>query len=470
VIFQLAHGIVGRSDLPIPEWLFSWAAVIVLVVSFVALAVLWPEPKLATAGFRPLPRLSAVLSSRPVEIACGAAGVLLLGFTVYAGYSGVQTATANFAPTFVYVTFWLGLVAASVLFGDVYRAFNPWRACGRAVAWIAQTAARGPIPAPLSYPERLGHWPATVGIFAFATAELIVSPSDPRPSVLATLILVYSAITFVGMALYGVDAWSRRGDAFAVYFGLFAKLSAWGRRDGVLGLRAPLTGLAGFKAQAGTVALLAVMIGTVSFDGIQEASPWQDPLPHFIDFFESLGFAPQGATNISTFLGMLVMVLLVYGFYRLGILGARSVGGGFSADQLAKAFVPSLVPIAFAYVAAHYFTFLLYQGQAILAIGLVPPHLDLGYLASNPLGDEGTDLFGTADKAVDYGVIGATAAWYWQVGFVVAGHVAALTLAHDKALTMYSEVKRAVRSQYWMLGVMVGFTILALWLLAQANG
>ena len=42
----IAHGLVGRSDLPIPEWLFGWAAAIVLIVSFVALAVLWPEPKL----------------------------------------------------------------------------------------------------------------------------------------------------------------------------------------------------------------------------------------------------------------------------------------------------------------------------------------------------------------------------------------------------------------------------------------
>jgi hypothetical protein len=123
------------------------------------------------------------------------------------------------------------------------------------------------------------------------------------------------------------------------------------------------------------------------------------------------------------------------------------------------------VPIAFAYVAAHYFTLLLYQGQAILTLSSNP----FGFLASNPLGEAGTDIFGTADRAIDYGVIGATSAWYWMVGFVVLGHVAALTLAHDKALTIYSDVKLAVRSQYWMLAVMVGFTSLALWLLSQTN-
>ena len=140
----MAHGVVGRTDLPIPEWLFGWAAALVLLISFVALAVLWPEPRLQEGGFRPAPAgLSRVLLGRPVQILCGAVGVLLLGVTVWSGLEGVQNSAANFAPTFVFVTFWIGLVFMSVLFGDVFRAFNPWRAIGRSVAWIAQTAARG---------------------------------------------------------------------------------------------------------------------------------------------------------------------------------------------------------------------------------------------------------------------------------------------------------------------------------------
>jgi len=55
------------------------------------------------------------------------------------------------------------------------------------------------------------------------------------------------------------------------------------------------------------------------------------------------------------------------------------------------------------------------------------------------------------------------------VGFIVTGHVAGLTLAHDRALALYDQARLAIRSQYWMLAVMVGFTSLALWLLSQAN-
>jgi hypothetical protein len=435
----------------------------VLVVSFVALAVAWPEPRLERASLRPLPRLSAVLLGRPVDLLAGAIGVFLLGVVLWAGFDGTQTVNANFVPTFVYVIFWVGLVGVSVLLGDVYRAFNPWRAVGRAVSWIARTAARAPMPAPLSYPERLGHWPVAAGIFLFATLELAISDGDmPRTVAIATL--VYSGAQFAGMALYGVEEWCERGDAFGVYFRLFALISPWAVRDGTLGLRAPLAGLAQFRALPGTVPLLAVMIGSVTFDGAAEAPIWTGIAPDVSDFLQSLGLSPERALEATFLVGLVAAIAIVYGFYMLGARGARTVGGGFSTRELARAFVPSLVPIAFAYVAAHYFTLLLYQGQAIVTLSTDP----FGYLSSDPLGD-GSDLFGTADRAIDYGVIGATAAWYWQVGFVIVGHVAALTLAHERALTLYRRAREAVRSQYWMLAVMVGFTSLALWLLSQAN-
>jgi hypothetical protein len=455
-VIQLAHGLVARSDLPIPEWLFGWAAAMVLVVSFVALAILWPEPKLEREGWRALPDgIGRVFTSRPVEILCGAVGVFLLGVVVYAGLEGVQSSTANFAPTFIYVIFWLGLVPVSVVFGDVFRAFNPWRAIGRGVAWVARLAARGELPAPLAYPEKLGRRPAVAGIFAFATLELVASNGD-RPENLAIATLIYSALTFIAMALYGVEKWCDRGEAFSVYFNLFSRISPVETRGRRVGLRKPLSGLAALEPAAGTVPLLAVMIGSVSFDGASEAKPWTSISPDLAQFFQDLGLTPQNSLELAFLIGLIVTILLVYGFYRLGVLGARSVGGGFSADRLANAFVHSLVPIALAYVAAHYFTLLLFQGQA------------MAFLASDPLGD-GSDIFGTADNQIDYTIIGGEATWYWQVGFVVTGHVAALVLAHDRALALYDDAKLGVRSQYWMLAVMVGFTSLALWLLSQAN-
>jgi hypothetical protein len=396
-----------------------------------------------------------VLASRPVEIICGAIGIFLFGLTIYAGLRGTESTTANFAPIFIYVIFWLGLVPLSVLFGDVFRAFNPWRAIGRAVAWIARTASRGELPAPLEYPAWLGRWPAAVGIFAFATMELIASNGD-KPESLAVAALAYSAVTFIGMALYGIDRWIDRAEAFSVYFNLFSRLSVVETRDREVGLRRPLSGLPRLESLPGTVALLAVMIGSVSFDGLTGKRPWNNISPDIAQFFQDRGLSPEHALEATFMLGLIGAVLFVAGFYWLGVLGAKSVGGGFSARRLAHEFVHSLVPIALAYVSAHYFTLLLFQGQAI------------AYLISDPLG-KGSDIFGTADTQIDYTLIGANGTWYWQVAFVVAGHVAALMLAHDRALALYEDNRKAVRSQYWMLGIMVGFTSLALWLLSSAN-
>jgi hypothetical protein len=456
-VFLIAHGISVRTDLPVPEVIFWWAAAVVLAVSFVALAVLWPKPRLEEPGWRPLPGgVGRVLASRPVEIACGAIGVFLFALTVYAGFEGTQSATANWTPIFVYVIVWLAFVPLSVVFGDVFRAFSPWRAMGRAVAWIMRTLSRSELPEPLAYPRWLGRWPAAVGIFGFATMELVVSDGD-KPQTLAIAVLVYSALTCVGMALYGVERWSDRGEAFSVYFNLFSRISPVETRDREVGLRKPLSGLAQLEPMPGTVALLAVMIGTVSFDGFTSKRTWNSRSPDISQFFQDhLGLAPEHALELTFLLGMLAMVLFVAGIYRLGILGAKSVGGGFSASELSRRFVHSLVPISMAYVGAHYFTLLLYQGQA------------LAYLASDPLG-KGSDIFGTAGTQVHYGLIGSNVEWYVKVAMIVTGRVAALILAHDRAVAIYRDARQAVRSQYWMLGVMLGFTMLAIWLVSESN-
>ena len=135
----------------------------------------------------------------------------------------------------------------------------------------------------------------------------------------------------------------------------------------------------------------------------------------------------------------------------------HTVKGSPPVRELARSFAHTLIPIALAYLVAHYFSLFVFQEQA-----------QFTYLLSDPLGD-GSDLFGTAQSGVDYGLIGANGVWYTQVAALVIGHVAALTLAHDRALAIYGSTREAVRSQYWMLAVMVGFTCLGLYLLSQAN-
>jgi hypothetical protein len=441
---QIAHGIVQRANLPIPEWLFVWAAAVVLLVSFVALALLWPEPKLTQDRFRPLPgALGRVLGSRALEAVCGAIGVALLALVVVAGLTGTESYLNNIAPTFIFIVFWVGLAFASALFGNLFAAFSPWRAIGRVTGGLVSRARGGRPIAHRPYPEWLGRWPAAIGIFAFTWIELVSGWSED-PRMLAVAVLAYTAITLAGQAAFGVETWSRRGEAFAVYFDLFSRIAPVERRDGVVGLRPPLAGLPKLDVGPGTVAFILVTIGTVTYDGLSQGQFWTD----------IVGSNPSKFVDT---LGLLAGVALVSTFYALGVAGARSVGGNLNAATLRRGFVHSLVPIALVYVAAHYLTLLVFEGQSI------------AYLASDPLG-EGWDLFGTSGAAIDFGAISQNQAWYLQVGFVVLGHVAALMLAHDRALSLYRGSRLAVRSQYWMLAVMVGFTTLALWLLAAPQG
>jgi hypothetical protein len=393
---------------------------------------------------------------RALEVLAGALGVALFGLVIWAGLAGTQSTTANIAPTFIYVLFWVGVPVLSLFLGDVFSAFNPWRAIGRATGWLAKRVMPGGSPEPLPYPDRLGRWPAAFFLLAFAWLELVYAQRDD-PSTLAILTLAYAALQLVGMALYGVEAWTHRGDGFAVYFNLFSRLSPWHWHDRTLSVRPLLSGITHMSPAPGTVALLAVAIGTTSFDGLAENTFWTDTALDIENRLVDLGMSATRGLEVAYTLGLLAVVLGLAGLFWLGILGMRTVDKTYPVADLARRFAPSLVPIALAYMIAHYFSLLAYQGQAT------------AYLASDPLG-KGWDIFGTATATIDYGVVGANGIWYVQVTALVLGHVAGLVLAHDRALVIFKDPRVATRSQYWMLAVMVAFTSLGLWLLSAANG
>ena len=449
----LAHGFGGRQTLPIPKWLFGWGAAVVLVASFVGLAVLWPQPRLERATER-----RVVGIPRFLDPLAGLIGVAIFVLVVYAGFTGSQTSTTNnLAPTLIFYVFWVGLAIVSPIVGDLFKALNPWRAIARAVAWIAAKAGRGALPAPLSYPTWLGRWPAAIGILAFAWVELAYGGRGD-PSNLATLALVYAAVQFVGMSLYGIETWNRYGDGFAVLYGLFARISPlhWTRE--ALHVRRPLSGLTTLDPVPGTVAVLCVIIGTTSFDGFSGGEAWGTIAPELMSFWRSLGFGQATALELASTVGLVAGVLIVAGLYRLGVLGMQSVDPRdlTPTNTVAARFAHSLVPIGLAYVVAHYFSALGDEGQR------------MAYLISDPLGT-GANIFGTSGATVDYTWISANAIWYVQVGALVIGHIAGLVLAHDRALVSFGDTRTATRSQYWMLAVMIAFTSLGLWLLSAAS-
>jgi hypothetical protein len=458
-----AHALVARQDLPVPAWLFAWGASIVLIASFFALAAAWRKPRFEEDHWRPLGAgLSRALVSSPVQILCGLVGAFLLGVAIYAGLRGTEAPDRNFALTFLFVTTWLGFPFFSALLGDIFRPFNPWRALGRA-AGAGFRAIAGQRSAHLAYPEKLGRWPAAIGLIAVVWLEVVYGSSggvavglDPHAA--ATAALVYSGYTLAMMALFGTEEWCERGEVFSVYFGMFSQLGLFAVRDGGLGRRRPLAAAAHWATLPGSAAVVIASIATTSFDGAQEGA-FKSAIESTFDWFVDRGIDLTTALRLTDTLFILLCFAGVGLVYLLGVRGMRTIRGAPSLATLRTGFAHTLIPIALAYLVAHYFSLFVFQEQA-----------QFTYLLSDPLGTAHTDLFGTASGGIDFRLLSANAIWYVQVGALVIGHVLGLTLAHDRALVYWPNYRDASRSQYWMLAVMVAFTCFGLYLLSVSNG
>jgi hypothetical protein len=464
IALPFAHALAARQDLPIPAWLFAWAASIVLIASFFVLSAAWRKPRFEDERWRALPAgLSRALLGTPAQLACGAIGILLLGFAIYVGLHGTEAPDRNFSLTFLFVTCWLGFPFLSALLGDLFRPFNPWRAAGRTIG-AGFRAIAGQEPRHLRYPERLGRWPAAVGLLAVVWLEVVYGGGGGvvsvvlSPHAVAVATLLYSAYALAMMALFGTEAWCERGEVFSVYFGMFGRLGLFGSRDGRLGRRRFFSATTSWAAIPGSAAVVVASIASTSFDGGQEGA-FKSAITSTYEWLEGVGFGALASARLADTVFMLLCFAGVGLVYLLGVRGMRTVPGAPSFAKLRTGFAHTLIPIALAYLVAHYVSFFVFQEQA-----------QFTYLLSDPLGTGHTDLFGTATGGVDYNLLSANAIWYIQVGALVTGHVMGLMLAHDRALVYWPDYRRATASQYWMLAVMVAFTCFGLYLLSVANG
>jgi hypothetical protein len=195
------------------------------------------------------------------------------------------------------------------------------------------------------------------------------------------------------------------------------------------------------------------MLGSTSFDGFSRTSQWQNLLG---DVRRRLVDQPLWVVDLATtfvnLAGLLFFVGAVVWTYLLAVEWARRLAR--APRSLVADFLLPLVPIAFAYLAAHYFSLFVIQGQYLYP------------LASDPFG-KGWDLFGTVDYAPNLALLSAETIWYVQCAVLVAGHVAGLAVAHDRAVSLFESRSLALRSQYPMLGLMILYTVGGVWLLSQ---
>jgi hypothetical protein len=362
---------------------------------------------------------------------------MLLFFIVVAMASARRASdTETIGPIVVYAWFWVGLAIAHALVGNLWATLSPFDTIGRLVVpGEEDEASHRP------YPRSWGRWPAAVQLFGFVWVEL-VDPFGSTPGHLGILIVVYTMIQIAGMHAFGRQAWIENGEAFAVYFALIAGMAPLTRdRDGRVVTRPFLSGLAQIPARPGLLAVIMVALGSTTFDGISRSSPW-------IAATAELNGVSRIVVPTAGLLGVIGLVTLAY----LAAMRAASRVVGSDWHPLAVRFAHSLVPIVLAYVIAHYFSFLVLEGQ----LGLVR--------LSDPFG-AGWNLFGTDDWVINLTLLSPTAIWYVQVAAIVVGHVGGVVVAHDRAIAMFDRAA-AVRTQYALLAVMILFTASGLLILS----
>lgn len=435
---RLAHGFGGVHDLPIPLWLAISAAIGALVLSFVILALTTrPDTSEKPVRDRTIPSLRRVVDSRGWLIGWRIVGVLIAAYTAYTAIHSPDLATNPLFGIF-YVLMWVGVVFASLLFGEVWKTISPVRA----VASVLY-AARGTSEPIFRYPARLGMWPATLGLLAFTWMELVYPNNDLQAPV-RTWLIAYVAIMIVGGQLFG-SAFFENCDPFEVYSSLMARLSPWARVDGRLVLRNPLANLDATPPRPGQVAVLSILFGTIAYDAFHESVPWYD-----LTQKSSWSNAHPGLVIWVNDLGLIGFPLIIGLFY---VAGTMCTGvGDVRRRDLPSALAPSLIPIVAGYVFAHYVSYFWLSSQVTVQMASDPNHT-------------GANWFGTSDMSINYWLLQhATLLAVVKVVAVVIGHILGVISAHTRAVRVLPR-EHVITGQLPLLLTMIGLTGGGLYLL-----
>jgi hypothetical protein len=460
-----AHGFGARYDLPIPLWLYLTGAGLTVALSFAMLALVVRSAPASDAYWRfNLTRTACgrLLGAPVVMLACRALAVALFLLVLAAGFFGIQSPLKNIAPVMVWAIWWVGMAYISALLGNLWALINP---LDTLFAWIEALCVRirsgRKLSLGLRYPDAFGVWPAVALFFAFVWMELVWEHSD-SPRHLASAMLAYAALTWLGMWLFGREQWLCRGEVFTLVFGLLARFAPTGVRDSGTGgrelnLRPFGVGLLSREPVSNSILVLVLaMLAAVCFDGFMETPLWTSIVEYYAAPAPIPGNDDDAARAWVQTAGLIAAPVLFIAVYLVFCRLIAWAGGDVRVPptRIAGLFVLTLVPIAIAYHLAHYLSFLAMAGQY-----LIP-------LASDPFGF-GWNLFGTKNYFIRIGLVDARAVWYISTGAIVIGHIVAVYLAHCIALKLYPDRQLALRSQWPMLALMVCYTMTSLWIIAQ---
>ena len=410
------------SRLPLAVYLAGAAATVALSFVFVLVRDVRAE-RPDTSGEGRLPPAW-------LRIALRALGLLGWLWILAQGIAGGSSA-ADVATLFLWVYGWVGVAALSALVGPAWHFLDPFSTLFDIGAWVVRRLGVGAWDL-ATYPERLGRWPAVIGFIVVVWLELVLRAG---PDVLFIVIVGYTALTLAMMAQYGRDTWRSNAEVFTVWFRLLGRLAPYALvdEDGRVRRRPFFGGLLEPGWSLADVVLVALGVGSILYDGLSQTQI-------FFDLF-GLPSLLGGTLLMFGFLGIVVLAAL--GVTRF--VGVAATGAG-------------LLPIALGYLIAHYFTYVVIDGQRILVA------------ISDPF-QTGADLFGTAFFQPDGSWLPPGLVWTLQLAAVVGGHMLGAWAGHVvAALDAPRELagRPLTVRQVPLAVVMVALTTLTLWSLGQA--
>ena len=452
----MAHTVVTPYDLPIPFSVYAYACAGTLVLTFAVLLFVPAQAGVLTA---PTPRTWRMPT--PLVTAVRTAALFLLGFAVIVGFVGTPSPIANPAPFLVWTLLMLGLTSLTVVAGDLFALANPWLSLAR----LLRIGARPLLP----YPDPLGHWPGFVCYLGLVWLELM---GPPIPSLLAWVLLGYTAYTLVAAALFGRNVWFERAELFGLFFRLVGATAplVW-EHDAAswyVRRRAALSGVLHLErkaretpsAQLSLIIFVLFMLAATTYDGVWQTSFWAGlywgNLMHWLQPFWGNDFARAQALLAPGYVlyqrgGLFAAPFVYLAIYLLVIVVTRRLmSRRFGLLDIATRLVPSLVPIAVAYMLAHNWT------AVLSSIPVVP------FLLSDPFG-VGWNLLGLpALLAAEPPPLDMGQVWHVEVALILAGHVASVYAAHLVDIDMFAGRRGMWASEAPLLALMVAYTFLGL--------
>ena len=431
VIPNYAHGVGPPGELPMSVTTLGLVAAAALMISFAALVSGWQQPLFPKAGSGSSLLVITSVAGRVGLILGRALGVLLLGTALVSCLWVADDTLVNIAPRIVFVALWVFVPVGSAFLGDLWRWMSPFEIL--AGLRDRRFSDRGT-------KEWNLHAAATL-LAGFLWLELAYhQPAGRTP--LTVLLFVWTAWSGIGACLNGRE-WLRSHDPLAVFVRLVACMSPLHVSGNSLRFRRPLVGLGQIPVQKGLAAVVLVVLGGTSFDGLSRTSWWSDIIG---------GRTGWNATVFNT-VGLLFSMSLVTALFLGCVRWMQRRDGNDDAD-FEDGFALSLVPVAVGYAVAHYFGMAVFEGQQLFI------------QMSDPF-DRWWNLFGSADGYINYRVVGPTAMAAIQAFGIIGGHLAGVMVGHDRALATLRK-KDDVTGQLPLVILLASLTAIALVLLVEA--